>query len=68
MLNTRPQTEWGVRHSASADRVTHVDPRASYADACHWLHALKFCGNRDATLVWRAPGEDWHEVIPAVTP
>lgn len=44
-------TEWGVRHYLAKDFV-----RADEADARRWLHALLFCGNREAELVARVAG------------
>lgn len=60
------KTEWGVRFAASPDRVTHIDVRAGEDDARHWLHALHFCGNRDAELVTRDGTGAWRPVETAV--
>ncbi|MGK5552439.1 hypothetical protein ACSNOI_12575 [Actinomadura kijaniata] len=51
--------QWGVRHAASPDQVSHIDPRADRADAIHWRDSLRWCGNRDAELVVRHGDGSW---------
>lgn len=51
---------FGVRFSASVDRVTHVDECTSEADARRFQHALEFCGNADAELVEQVAGSWVH--------
>jgi hypothetical protein len=62
-ITTASGLEWGVRHAASPDRTTHVDPRADEADARRWHHALLFSGNRDALIVTRTDTGDWEPVF-----